>query len=436
MRDSRSRRKPELLAPAGSLEVLKTALRYGADAVYVGGEQYGLRANAKNFSPEDMKEGIQFAHDLEKKLYVTANITAHDRDIPGVREYFESLKDLNPDALIISDPGVFLLAKEICPDIDIHISTQANTVNSVTAKFWYDQGAKRVVTAREMSMAEISSLCARKPKGFEVETFVHGAMCIAHSGRCLLSHYFTGKNANLGACTHPCRWKYHIVEETRPGEYLPIEENERGTYIFNSKDLCMIEHIPELMDAGIDSFKIEGRMKTALYVASVVRAYRLAIDDCFESEEKYRENMYTYRKEVTRCTYRQFTTGFFFGPTDHESQIYDANTYEKGAVYLGQILSVEADGSIWIEQKNKFSVGDEIERMSFDGTVVNCTVIAMYDEDKNPIPNCPHPGQKVLVVLRDSVMVFNLKERGEILRKVVIDSSTMDDQEEMYGCDD
>ena len=262
--------KPELLIPASSLEVLKVAVIYGADAVYIGGDMYGLRAKAKNFSAEDMKEGVDFAHEHGKRVFVTANITAHNKDMDGIRRYFGELKEIGPDALIISDPGVFDIAREVCPEIEIHISTQSNNVNYGTYLFWQRMGAKRVVSARELSIKEIKDIRAHIPDDLEIETFVHGAMCISYSGRCLLSNYFTGRDANLGACTHPCRWKYYIMEENRPGEYLPVEENERGTYIFNSKDLCMIEHIPDLVDAGIDSFKIEGRMKTALYVARII----------------------------------------------------------------------------------------------------------------------------------------------------------------------
>ena len=275
-------KKPELLIPAGSLELLKIAVLYGADAVYIGGDMYGLRAGAKNFSAADMKEGIEFAHGHGKKVYVTANITAHNCDLDGVKEYFRELASIGPDALIISDPGVFMAAQENCPDIDIHVSTQSNNVNYDTFKFWHKLGATRVVTARELSIKEIKEIRDNIPDELEIETFVHGAMCISYSGRCLLSNYFTGRDANLGACTHPCRWKYYIMEEKRPGEFLPVEENERGTYIFNSKDLCMIEHIPDLVDAGIDSFKVEGRMKTALYVANTARIYREAIDDYFK----------------------------------------------------------------------------------------------------------------------------------------------------------
>ena len=274
---------PELLIPASSLEVLKTAVVFGADAVYIGGEAFGLRAKAKNFSMEEIQEGIAFAHAHDVKVYITANILAHNGDLSGVRAYFEELKEIKPDALIISDPGVFMIAREVCPEIDIHISTQANNTNYGTYQFWHQLGARRVVTARELSMAELKEIREKAPADLEMETFIHGAMCISYSGRCLLSNYFTGRDANRGACTHPCRWKYAIVEETRPGEYMPVYENERGTYIFNSKDLCMIEHIPELIDSGIDSFKIEGRMKTALYVATVARTYRKAIDDYLES---------------------------------------------------------------------------------------------------------------------------------------------------------
>ena len=278
-------RKPELLIPASSLEVLKTAVIFGADAVYIGGEAFGLRAKARNFSSREMQQGIAFAHDHGVKVHVTANILAHNDDLEGAEKYFYELKEMKPDALIIADPGMFTLAREICPEIDIHISTQANNTNYMTYLFWHKLGAKRVVSARELSLKEIKEIRSKIPKDMEIESFIHGAMCISYSGRCLLSSYFTGRDANQGACTHPCRWKYAVVEEKRPGEYLPVYENERGTYIFNSKDLCMIEHIPEMIDAGIDSFKIEGRMKTALYVATVARTYRKAIDDIWNRKK-------------------------------------------------------------------------------------------------------------------------------------------------------
>ena len=390
---------PELLIPASSLEVLKTAVMFGADAVYIGGEAFGLRAKAKNFSMEEIREGIAFAHAHDVKVYITANILAHNGDLSGVRAYFEELKEIRPDALIISDPGVFMIAREVCPEIDIHISTQANNTNYGTYQFWHQLGARRVVTARELSMAELKEIREKAPADLEMETFIHGAMCISYSGRCLLSNYFTGRDANRGACTHPCRWKYAIVEETRPGEYMPVYENERGTYIFNSKDLCMIEHIPELIDSGIDSFKIEGRMKTALYVATVARTYRKAIDDYLESPELYRENMDWYLDQISNCTYRQFTTGFFFGKPDESAQIYDNNTYVKEYTYLGIIGECTADGLYRIEQRNKFSVGERIEIMKPDGRNIPVVVRRIVDEEGQEMQSAPHPKQVLYIEL-------------------------------------
>lgn len=385
--------KPELLIPASNLEVLKVAVTYGADAVYIGGEMFGLRANAKNFSPDDMRAGIAFAHEHGAKVFVTANITAHNRDLKGVEEYFRELNEIRPDAVIIADPGVFEIAREVMHGIDLHISTQANNTNYRDFLFWKRMGAARVVTARELSLEEIATIRANIPDDLEIETFVHGAMCMSYSGRCLLSNYFTGRDANLGACTHPCRWKYHLVEETRPGEYMPVFENDRGTYIFNSKDLCMIEHVPELVRAGINSFKVEGRMKTALYVATVTRTYRQAIDDFFESEELYRSKLDYYRGEIAKCTYRQFITGFFFGKTDSNSQIYDNNTYVKEYIYLGMIQGKNAQGLYELEQRNKFAVGDVIEVMKPNGENISATVLKMQDENGEAMESCPHPKQ-------------------------------------------
>ncbi|HJA12970.1 MAG TPA: U32 family peptidase [Candidatus Mediterraneibacter merdipullorum] len=405
-------RHPELLIPASSLEVLKTAVVFGADAVYIGGEAFGLRAKAKNFTMEEMKEGIAFAHARGVKVYVTANILAHNADLAGVREYFEELREIRPDALIIADPGVFDIAKEVCPEIDRHISTQANNTNYGTYLFWHRQGASRVVSARELSLEEIKELHAHIPEELEIETFVHGAMCISYSGRCLLSSYFTGRDANRGTCTHPCRWKYAVVEETRPGEYLPVYENERGTYIFNSKDLCMIEHIPELLDAGIDSFKIEGRMKTALYVATVARTYRKAIDDCLEDEALYRKNMPWYLDQISNCTYRQFTTGFFFGKPDETSQIYDSNTYQKEYTYLGSVEEVR-DGMCRITQKNKFSVGEKIEIMKPDGRNEEALVKRILNEDGEEQESAPHSKQVILVELSGAAEQYDILRREE-----------------------
>ena len=407
-------RKPELLVPASSLEVLKVAVVFGADAVYIGGEAFGLRAKAKNFSMEEIKEGIAFAHAHGVRVYVTANILAHNRDLDGVRAYFEELKEIGPDALIISDPGVYQIAKEVCPEIERHISTQANNTNYGTYLFWHSLGAKRVVSARELSLEELKEIRSKIPEEMEIETFVHGAMCISYSGRCLLSNFFTGRDANQGACTHPCRWKYAVMEESRPGEYFPVYENERGTYIFNSRDLCMIEHIPDLVEAGIDSFKIEGRMKTALYVATVARTYRKAIDDYLEDPKLYEAHMDWYRSQISNCTYRQFTTGFFYGKPSEEAQIYDSNTYAKDYTYLGIAGERDDRGCCRIEQRNKFSVGEEIEIMKPDGENRKTTVKAIYDEEGNPMESAPHPKQKLWVDLGTETGCFDILRRREI----------------------
>lgn len=408
-------KKPELLIPAGNLETLKTAVIYGADAIYIGGDLYGLRAKAKNFSMDDMRTGIAFAHSYGKRVYVTANITAHNQDLEGIRAYFKELKAFGkdrPDALIISDPGVFSIAQEEIPEVELHISTQANNTNYETYRFWHKLGATRVVSARELSLEELVELRSKIPAQMEIETFVHGAMCIAYSGRCLLSNYFTGRDANLGACTHSCRWKYHIVEETRPGEYMPIEENERGTYIFNSKDLCMIEYIPELVKSGINSFKVEGRMKTALYVATVARTYRKAIDDFFADPAVYEANKANYMEEIRKGVNRQFTTGFFFDKPDHEDQIYDHNAYEKAYTYLGTV-SGEMDGLYELEQKNKFSVGDSVEIIKPNGDTLSTIVQKMKDADGIVIENCPHPQQKIYVDFGVKLEIYDIIRRKE-----------------------
>lgn len=404
--------RPELLIPASSLEVLKVAVMFGADAVYIGGEAFGLRANAKNFSKEDMIEGIDFAHKHGVKVFVTANILAHNSDLDGVREYMQELKEIKPDALIIADPAIFTIAKEVCPEIEIHISTQANNTNYGTFKFWHGLGAKRVVTARELSLKEIKEIRDNIPEDLEIETFIHGAMCISYSGRCLLSSFMAGRDANKGACTHPCRWKYAVMEESRPGEYMPVYENERGTYIFNSKDLCMIEHIPEMMESGIDSFKVEGRMKTALYVATVARTYRMAINDYKKSPDYYRERIPFYKSEIAKCTYRQYTTGFFFGKPDENTQIYDSNTYVKEYTYLGLIEGKNENG-YKITQRNKFTVGEKIEVMKPNGENIEVEVKGIYTEDGESRESAPHPKEILYVDLGIELDEFDILRRAE-----------------------
>lgn len=408
MENKKMRKKPELLIPASSLEVLKEAVIFGADAVYIGGEAYGLRARARNFDHDDMAEGIRFAHEHGARVHVTVNILAHNGDLDGVRTYLEELRELRPDALIIADPAIFMMAGEICPEIDRHVSTQANNTNYGTFEFWHRLGAKRVVCARELSLAEIKEIREKVPDDLEIEAFVHGAMCISYSGRCLLSNFMAGRDANHGACTHPCRWQYTLMEEKRPGQYFPVFENERGTYIFNSRDLCMIEHIPELIDAGIDSFKIEGRMKTALYVAVVARTYRMAIDMCMRSEEEYRSHMDWFRSEIAKCTYREYTTGFYFGKPGTDSQIYDSNTYVNEYIYLGIIESVDDKGLAHFMQRNKFSVGDTIEIMKPDGRNLDVTVKAMYTEDGETADSCPHAQERMMIDVSGMADVYDI----------------------------
>ncbi len=404
----------ELLIPAGSPEVLKIAVLYGADAVYLGGEAFGLRAKAKNFTNRELGEGIAFAHAHGVKVYVTANIIAHNDDLPGVEAYFKELKEIGPDALIISDPGVFAIARRILPEMDIHISTQANNTNYGTYLFWHSLGAKRVVAARELSLRELRQIRDHIPEDMEIESFVHGSMCISYSGRCLLSNFLTGRDANQGACTHPCRWNYSLMEETRPGEYFPVMENGRGTYIFNSRDLCMIEHIPEMIEAGIDSFKIEGRMKTALYVATVARTYRRAIDDYQKDPALYRANMEWYRAEIGKCTFREYTTGFYFGKPGPDAQIYDNSTYVKNYTYLGTVEEVRADQWCRIEQKNKFSVGETIEVMKPDGRNIEAVVRAITDGEGAALESAPHPRQILYVDPGTRTEPFDILRRKEV----------------------
>ena len=353
--------KIELLAPAGDLEKLKTAIIYGADAVYIGGEKFGLRAASKNFTDEEMREGIEFAHSRGKKVYVTCNIIPHNMDLNGVNEYFLSLKELNVDALIVADPAFMGIAKKVVPDMELHLSTQANTTNYLTADFWHKQGISRIVAARELSLKEIKQIKENCPD-LEIEMFVHGAMCISYSGRCLMSNFMTNRDANKGACSQPCRWNYSLVEEKRPGEYFPIEQDERGTYFFNSKDLCLIEHTKDIIEAGVNSMKIEGRIKTAYYVAVVVRAYKMAIDEYYKDPQnwKFKEE---WLDEVKKASYRDFTTAFFDGHKDTtNSQNYGTSSYIRTYDIIGNVLDYDnTTGLCKVRQKNRFFKDDEIE---------------------------------------------------------------------------
>lgn len=403
-------KKIELLAPAGDYEKLVIAVLYGADAVYIGGEEYGLRAKAKNFDLETMKKGIEFAHSHGVKVYVTANIYAHNDDFYGMAEYFKKVYEIGADALLISDLGVFSVAKEAVPDMEIHVSTQANNTNYMSAKMWYSLGAKRVVAARELSLKEIKELRENIPSDMEIETFVHGAMCISYSGRCLLSNYLTGRDANHGECAHPCRWKYYLVEETRPGEYMPVNENERGTYIYNSKDLCMIDHIPELIEAGVQSMKIEGRMKTPFYVGTVVKAYREAIDAYMRSPEEYEKNKQYYIDEVSKASHRDFTTGFYFGKPGGNEQVYTNNSYIRDYDFVGMVEEDydENTGCALIMQRNKFEVGDELEILPAKGPAQKIKITEMWNEDGVPVDSAPHPKQILKVKLPVSVKKYDM----------------------------
>lgn len=407
--------KIELLAPAGDLEKLKIAVLYGADAVYIGGEAYGLRAKAKNFDIDKMREGIEFAHERDAKVYVTANIFAHNNDFEDMAEYFKEIEKIGADGLIISDLGVFSVAKEAVPNMEIHVSTQANNTNYKSASMWYKLGAKRVVVARELSIKEIAEVRKNIPENMDIEAFVHGAMCISYSGRCLLSNYLSGRDANKGACSHPCRWKYHLVEETRPGEYMPVVENERGTYIYNSKDLCMITHIPDLVKAGIMSFKIEGRMKTPFYVGTVVKIYREAIDDYLKDQKLYESKLDYYFEEVSKASHRDFTTAFYYGKPDGEQQVYTNNTYIRDYDFIGIVEENydEETGCAIVMQRNKFVIGEEIEVLPAVGQAWKMTVEKMWNEDGASIESAPHPQQILKVKFPKAVKKYDM------LRKVV-----------------
>lgn len=390
-------RRIELLAPAGDLEKLKTAIIYGADAVYFGGEMFSLRAGAGNLTIDEIKEAMDFIHEHNAKGYMTMNIYPHNEDIEPLRAYIERLKDIPIDAFIVSDPGVICLLKDIIPGVEIHLSTQANTTNYLTANYWASQGVTRIVTAREMSIKDIAVLRQKLPENIEIESFVHGAMCISYSGRCLLSNFMTGRDANHGACTHPCRWKYALVEQQRPGEYYPIEEDSRGSYILNSRDLCMIDHIPELAEAGVMSFKIEGRMKSMYYVATIVSAYRAAIDSYLSDPENYTYDD-SYFRELCKASHREFTHGFYFNKPTDKDQNYLTSDYTRDYSFVGLVKEeADSEGYTLVEQRNKFSVGDTIEIFGPRTPFYEEVIKEILNEDGESIESAPHPQQKLRI---------------------------------------
>ena len=409
-------KKPELLAPAGSLGKLKYAIVYGADAVYIGGEAFSLRVAAKNFTNEEIKEGIEFAHKYGKKVYITANIIPHNADLEAFPDFVREVYEMGADAIIVSDPGTFSIVREVAPELEVHISTQANNTNYRSAQFWCNQGSKRIVLARDLDFNEIAQIKQKLPQGCEIECFVHGAMCISYSGRCLLSNYMTQRDANKGACAHPCRWKYYLMEEKRPGQYMPVYENERGTFIYNSKDLCMVEHIPELIRAGIDSFKIEGRVKNELYVATVVKAYRRAIDAYFADPEGYKFDE-SIAEELTKVSHREYTPGFYYGKPDGNQQLYTSNTYIQDYTIVGVVTGYdEQTGRVIIEQRNRFFKGDTIEVLTPGDDDFAYTVADMYNDADEAIDVAPHPQMTVKIDFGKRLEPYT------ILRKCIVES--------------
>ena len=404
------RKKPELLAPAGTMEKLKMALLYGADAAYLGGKAFGLRAFGGNFGEEELKEAVDFAHSLHKRIYVTVNIFPHNRDIAALPKYLTYLDKIGVDALLISDLGLFMMCREWIPNMELHISTQANNTNWRTVQAWQALGASRVVLARELSFSEIKEI--RKRVSVALEMFVHGAMCISYSGRCLLSSYLTGRDANHGACAQICRWKFHLLEDKTPGEYFPIAEDARGTYILNSRDLCLLSHIPELCSLGIDSLKIEGRMKSVHYVASVVKVYREAIDACFDHPEDFQVKE-TWREELEKVSHRPYTTAFWDGKPRAESQVYETSSYVQTSEFIGLVLAYdEKTGFATVEQRNKMRLGQEIEIFQPKGELLHQRLEVMEDEEGQAIDAAPHAQQIIRIKMDAPVMPYAILRRA------------------------
>ncbi len=401
--------KIELLAPAGDLEKLKAAVLYGADAVYLGGRHFGLRAGAGNFSVEDLFEGVRFAHGRDVKVYVTVNIFAHNNDLETLPAYLDTIRGAGADAVIVSDPGMIDLIRRLHPDLSIHLSTQANTTNWAAASFWERMGVDRIVLARELSLAEIRQI--REEVKLDLEIFVHGAMCISYSGRCLLSNYLTGRDANRGDCAQSCRWRYALVEEKRPGEYFHLEEDKRGSYILGSQDLCLIGHIPQLVKSGINSFKIEGRMKSVNYVAGVVKVYREALDACLADPENYSFNP-AWWEEISKVSHRSYTTGFLSGVPGAAGQHYEGEIYRRSRVFVGLVREYEhASGLALIEQRNRFAVGDEVEILVPGGNNFEQKITRIIDEEGTSVAAAPHPQQLVRVPLARAVPEYSILRR-------------------------
>lgn len=403
---------PELLAPAGNFEKLKMALLYGADAVYMGGKSFGLRAFSDNFTDEELAEAVQYTHSLNKKAYITLNIVPHNEDLAALPAYIAYLVKIKADAVIVSDLGMFRMVRQTAPSLPVHISTQANTMNWSTALAWQEMGAERVVLARELSLVDIQTIRAQSQ--VDLEAFVHGAMCISFSGRCLLSNYFTGRDANHGECAQPCRWKYSLVEEKRPGEYFPVAEDERGTYIFNSKDLCLLPRLNELCAAGINSFKIEGRMKSVHYVATVVKVYREAIDSYVANPAGYQCKP-EWLAELEKVSHRDYTTGFYFNKTTADDQIYGSSSYKQTHDFIGLVKAYDAaTGCAVIEQRNHMRVGDEIEIAQPAGPAFSQRIEHMTDADGLEIQAAPHPQQIITMPMREPVQPYSmLRRRGK-----------------------
>lgn len=411
-------KKPEILAPAGDLEKLRFALAYGADAVYTGGSYYGLRAFAGNLDEEEMRQGVIHAHQLKRKIYITVNIFAHEQDFTSLKAYLQFLREIEVDGIIASDPGVISVAREETPELAAHLSTQANCTNSYSSNFWFSQGVQRIILARELTLEELKSMCP-KAEG-QLEIFIHGAMCMSYSGRCLLSNYLTGRDANRGECTHPCRWGYALVEEKRPGQYFPLEEDDRGSYIFNSHDLCLLPYLPLLKELGLASYKIEGRMKSAYYVANTVKVYREAVDVLWEQgEDEFKKRLPSWLIEMDKVSHRDYSAGFLFGKPGAEAHNIETSNYIREYSFVGRVLEDEECNQLgkneygfWIEQRNNFRIGDEVEVLSPEANPWTFQVTALWDKNGEQVEVARHPQQKLKIASPSPLKPYS------ILRKI------------------